>query len=146
MSRRICSLVLCALCVSCNKPEPAKASALELTHQWAVKAGTSLFVQVSVGTKPDTAADGLMEFMPTVVHQLGEQCRTDEGAKQAGSFSVSFTMQGGAANGASADPASSLGECVIEVLAPTLAKHGKDLAKLDGVQVVLYLEHAPLAP
>jgi glycerol uptake facilitator-like aquaporin len=143
---RILPFVVLALGLACSKPEAPKGSALELTHQWAVKAGTSLFAQVSVATKPDTAADALMEFMPTVVHQLGEQCRTDEGAKQAGSFSVSFTMQGGNPTGPSVDPASSLGECVIEVLAPTLAKHGKDLTKLDGVQIVLYLEHAPLAP
>lgn len=140
---RFC-LAIAVASMSCTKPEPPAASALALTHQWAVKAGTSLFVQVSLGTKPDPVADALMEFMPTVVHQLGEQCRTDEGAAKAGSFSVSFTIQGGAAASPSADPPSSLGECVVASVADSLASHSKAMSPHEGAQVVLYLEHAPL--
>lgn len=144
---RICFCLATLLATaSCSKPEPPATTALALTHQWAVKAGTSLFVQVSLGTKPEAAADGLMEIMPTAVHQLGEQCRTDEGAAKAGSFSVSFALTGGAATSPSADPSSSLGECVVSSVASTLAPHSKALSALEGAQVVLYLEHAPLAP
>jgi hypothetical protein len=141
-SNAVVGVTLMAL--ACNPATPVPQG-LALTHQWSVKAGTSLFVQASLGTAPDGAADALMSVMPTVVHQLGERCRGNVAAATGGVFSLSFALDAGEVVNAASDPPSALAECVIGAL-PTLAKeHGEVFGKVPSARVALYLEHAPLA-
>lgn len=134
-----------AMVAACGGSPPPAPAAVSLTHQWAVKAGTSLFVQVSLGTSPDTAADGLMGAMPTVVHKLGEKCRNDPAAKTPGVFVVTFTLGGVAAPDPTADPPSPLADCVTAALPAVLAESAADLQVKAATGVVLHLEHAPVS-
>lgn len=125
---------------ACSKPQE-KSTGVSLTHQWAVKPGASLFVQVSLGTTPDSAADGLMGAMPTVVHQLGERCKNDPAAKTPGVFALTFTL-GKDALAPSADPPGPIADCVMKALPEVLAAN-KEIEAATPTGVVLHLEHAP---
>ena len=140
--RRVCSplIALGLMTAACNKPQE-RATGVSLTHQWAVKPGASLFVQVSLGTTPDSAADGLMTAMPTVVHQLGERCKSDPAAKTPGVFALSFSL-GTEALSPTADPPGPLADCVMKAL-PEVLFANKELDVAAPVGVVLHLEHAP---
>lgn len=131
--------------LSCNAPAPAPSQGLALTHQWSVKAGTSLFVQVSLGATPDGAADAMMSAMPTVVHQLGERCRGNSAAATPGVFTLSFTLEGGVATNPTSDPPSVLADCVIGAIPAVLKEHTALLTTVPPSSVVLHLEHAPVA-
>lgn len=133
-----------AIVAACAGPPPAPA-AVSLTHQWAVKAGTSLFVQASLGTSPDSAADGLMGAMPTLVHALGEKCRDDPAAKKPGVFVVTFTLGGASAPMPTADPPSPLADCVVAALPAVLDESAAELEVKAPTGVVLHLEHAPVS-
>lgn len=140
MRRVRTSLGFVGLLVAC-KPAPETSTGVALTHQWAVKPGASLFVQVSLGTTPEAAADGLMTSMPTVVHQLGERCKNEPAAKSPGVFSVSFSL-GKDALSPTADPPGPIADCVIAALPEVIAANAElDAATPTGV--VLHLEHAP---
>lgn len=130
---------------ACNAPTPAPQQGLALTHQWSVKAGTSLFVQVSLGATPDAAADAMMSTMPTVIHQLGERCRSNAAAATPGVFTLSFALEGGVATNPTSEPASALADCVIGAMPAVLKEHVAALAKVPPASVVLHLEHAPVA-
>lgn len=139
--RSVCSSLLFVGLIAACKPAPEKTTGVALTHQWAVKPGASLFVQVSLGTTPESAADGLMAAMPTVVHQLGERCKNEPAAKSPGGFSLSFSL-GKDALSPAADPPSPVADCVMKVLPEVLAANeGLDAATPSAV--VLHLEHAP---
>jgi hypothetical protein len=126
--------------LACNKPQE-KATGASLTHQWAVKPGASLFVQVSLGTTPDSAADALMTAMPTVVHQLGERCKNEPGAQTPGVFALSFSL-GKDDLAPSADPPGPVADCVMKALPEVLAAN-KEIEAAAPTGVVLHLEHAP---
>ncbi|MBL8948102.1 MAG: hypothetical protein JNK45_33310 [Myxococcales bacterium] len=130
---------------ACNAPTPAPQQGLALTHQWSVKAGTSLFVQVSLGATPDAAADAMMSTMPTVIHQLGERCRSNAAAATPGVFTLSFALEGGVATNPTSEPASALADCVIGAMPAVMKEHAAALATVPPASVVLHLEHAPVA-
>jgi hypothetical protein len=148
MDMRLSNAIACALvslgAMSCNAPTPAPAQGLALTHQWSVKAGTSLFVQVSLGATPDGAADAMMSAMPTVIHQLGERCRSNTAAATPGVFTLSFALEGGVATNPTSEPPSVLADCVIGAMPAVLKEHAAALATVPSASVVLHLEHAPV--
>lgn len=145
LSTAIACAVLGLVVPACNAPTPAPQQGLALTHQWSVKAGTSLFVQVSLGATPDGAADAMMSAMPTVIHQLGERCRSNTAAATPGVFTLSFTLEGGVATNPTSEPASALADCVIGAMPAVLKEHATALATVPSASVVLHLEHAPVA-
>lgn len=145
LSTAIACAVLGLVVPACNAPTPAPQQGLALTHQWSVKAGTSLFVQVSLGATPEGAADAMMSAMPTVIHQLGERCRSNSAAATPGVFTLSFTLEGGVATNPTSEPASALADCVIGAMPAVLKEHTTALATVPSASVVLHLEHAPVA-
>lgn len=132
-----------ALGLACNAPEKAEIG-VSLTHQWSVAPGSSLFVQVSLGSSPASAADALMAVMPTVVHKLGERCRHEPSATKPGVFTLSFTLDGGVASIPTADPPTPLSGCVVTALGAVVEQSRAELAGLRHTGVVIHLEHVPV--
>ena len=140
------SISLClalALGSACNAPAKPEVG-VSLTHQWSVAPGSSLFVQVSLWSSPESAADSLMAVMPTVVHQLGERCRNEPGATKPGVFTLSFTLDGGVASLPTADPSTPLASCAVTALGAVVEHSSAALAELPHTGVVIHLEHMPV--
>ena len=136
-----CLLPLCG----CQNTEQATLQpAIELSHQWNVPPGLTLFTQNNFGSDPAAAAEQLMPSIPNVVYRLGERCKDDPAFAKPGTLTIELTLRGKAATEVALQPASTGAECVRNALNEEFAAE-KTLADLGSTptRILLYLEHAP---
>ena len=144
----LAGLLACLLPLSgCQNSEQVAAKpAIELTHQWNVAPGLTLFTQNNFGSDPAAAAEALMPSMPNVVYRLGERCKDDPAFAKPGALTIELTLRGKAASEITLQPASTGAECVRNAIVEEFAAE-KTLADLGSTptRILLYLEHAPVS-
>jgi len=147
MLSRLLPAILLALtaCQSASEGAPPKA-AIQLTHQWSVPPGVSVFTQNNLGTDPPQAADTLMPApMPNVVYQLGEKCQTDPAFATEGSLTIEALLTGSTPTQLTILPPSTGADCVRSVFAEVLAAQ-EGLDSTTPAKIHLHLKHSPLTP
>ncbi len=137
---------LLPLCGCQGTEQTTPKPAIELTHQWNVPPGLTLFTQNNFGSDPAAAAEALMPSMPNVVYRLGERCKDDPAFAKPGALTIEFTLRGKVPTEVALQPASTGAECVRNAIAEEFAAE-KTLAELGSrpTRILLYLEHAPLS-
>jgi hypothetical protein len=136
-----------AVVVACSGGQAtvSEGPRIQLTHQWGVPQGASIFVENSLGAAPAEAADRLMGALPNVVYRLGERCKGEAGFADSGALTVEFVLTGAKAEQVRVDPATPASACVERGLIDELTPE-EALAGLPRTEVVLHLVHMPLTP